>query len=331
MNIIDFNRNHIEAAMKIALTNYNEERTEVPDLPEVASVPDLTHFADNGLGVAAFHNDRMLGFLGAYYPIDDTFGTTNVKGTFSPIHAHGVIDTDEMIVAGLPSKYNRERIYSLMYQAAAVKWVKAGIRSHAIALYTHDIEAVSSFFGNGFGLRCADAIRSLEDIPVTEDTENAVDAELEYCELPREKWGELLDFHNKLIKHLGKSPTFMHFEKIDTEELYRRTSGDVRYFAAKVDGKYAAYIKIADAGENFATEDKSMINICGAYCSPSYRGTGIYQNLLSHLMTLLKKEGYQLLGVDFESINPNARGFWSKYFTEYTHSVVRRIDEKAFS
>jgi len=33
--------------------------------------------------------------------------------------------------------------------------------------------------------------------------------------------------------------------------------------------------------------------------------------------------------VDCESFNPTARGFWLKYFKEYTHSVVRRIDEKA--
>lgn len=35
-----------------------------------------------------------------------------------------------------------------------------------------------------------------------------------------------------------------------------------------------------------------------------------------------------MLGLDFESINPTAYVFWTKYFTPYTHSVVRRIDEK---
>jgi hypothetical protein len=38
---------------------------------------------------------------------------------------------------------------------------------------------------------------------------------------------------------------------------------------------------------------------------------------------------YTRLGVDFESLNPTAYGFWLKYFDAYTHSVVRRIDEKA--
>jgi hypothetical protein len=43
----------------------------------------------------------------------------------------------------------------------------------------------------------------------------------------------------------------------------------------------------------------------------------------------LKTKGYTRLGVDFESINPMAYGFWLKYFDAYTHSLVRRIDEKA--
>jgi hypothetical protein len=47
-------------------------------------------------------------------------------------------------------KENRSRIYSKLYQAAAEKWVKQGILSHAIALYTHNHEVVKSFFWNGF-------------------------------------------------------------------------------------------------------------------------------------------------------------------------------------
>lgn len=39
-------------------------------------------------------------------------------------------------------------------------------------------------------------------------------------------------------------------------------------------------------------------------------------------------EDYTMLGVDFESFNPTARGFWLQYFAPYTHSVVRRIDER---
>jgi GNAT superfamily N-acetyltransferase len=72
-----------------------------------------------------------------------------------------------------------------------------------------------------------------------------------------------------------------------------------------------------------------MKNICGAYCLQEYRGKGIFQGLLNYAITTLKAEGFETLGVDFESFNPTASGFWLKYFTAYTSNVVRRIDECA--
>jgi len=68
----------------------------------------------------------------------------------------------------------------------------------------------------------------------------------------------------------------------------------------------------------------------GAYCLPEHRGKGLNKQLLSMLIQKLKAKGYTRLGVDFESLNPTAYGFWPKYFNAYTHSVVRRIDEKVF-
>lgn len=332
MRIIEFNHSHKGAALEIALAEYEEERKVVSVLPEVEKLPDLDHFADNRLGVAAFEGNLMLGFLCAYSPMEDSFATTSIRGTYSPIHAHGVITEQELRKTGYSGSYNRDRIYSRMYQAAAEKWVKEGIRSHAIGLYAHDKAAETSFFYNGFGLRCIDAVRSLEDSILTVDTSKIIKADVEYSEVPREEYGLLLEEHNALVMHLGDSPCFMKYGvgPMDEKELYRRASETVRYFAAKAGGRYIAYIKTDHEGENFATTVSGMKNICGAYCRPEFRGSGVYRNLLSFLIETLKGEGNHLLGVDCESFNPTARGFWLKYFTEYTHSVVRRIDEKVF-
>ena len=327
MDIIDFKQDHVSKARKLALDNYGRERQLVKELPENVTIPDLNYFAEIGLGAAAVEGSTLLGYLCAYPPREDAFATTNVRGTFVPIHAHAV-------TADRTEK-DRMRIYSLLYQAAADKWVKAGIRSHAIALYTYDKTGIQSFFYNGFGLRCIDLIRSLEELPKDRTVIKAENQKLEdnqkpeYVELFRDEWGLLLDQHNALINHLGNSPSFMRFEILEEDLLYRQAQEDVRYFAAKVKGKFIAYIKLSEHGENFATEADDMMNICGAYCEPAYRSTGIYHNLLCYVMRVLRKEGFIRLGVDCESFNPTARGFWLKYFKEYTHSVVRRIDEKA--
>jgi hypothetical protein len=311
MNITDFSQNKIEEAISIAKANYEEEREFVPVLPAADNFPGLLYFAENGLGAAVFENGRMLGFLCCYAPLDNAFGTTYAKGTFSPVHAHGAVLCD------------RELIYKHLYRAAAEKWVKKGIVSHAVGLYAHDIQAKNSFFQNGFGLRCIDAVRLMEEIDYLPLSG------YDYCELPCDDKAVILPLKNMLIGHLAKSPSFMFYPEMNEDDLQKQTGRrKSRFFTAGRSGVVIAFIEITDRGENFACDDSGMINICGAYCLPEHRSKGVYQNLLNFMIYTLKDEGYTRLGVDFESFNPTAYGFWLKYFTAYTNSVVRRIDER---
>jgi hypothetical protein len=91
MNITDFTQNHIEEATVLAKANYDEEKQFVKILPTVDTLPELKSFADNCLGAAAFENNRMPGFLCCYPPHENAFRTSDVKGVFSPIHAHGAV------------------------------------------------------------------------------------------------------------------------------------------------------------------------------------------------------------------------------------------------
>ena len=310
------NHNHVEYAAKIALAEYGEECNAVPILPEGdyynVLCKMISELVDHKLGIVAFESGNFIGFLTCYQPMKNHFGTT--LGTFSPIHAHGAV------------KENRRRIYSQLYQAAAEKWVKQGVLSHAIALYAHNNEAVESFFWNGFGLRCIDAIRTVAPI-ISSDYPS-----VEICELAMDEIELVVPLKNQLIKHLQNTPMFIPlFFQRDIqqvkEENERRSS---RFFVVKVNNETVAFIEIMASGENFACEDAGMMNICGAYMLPQYRNSGIFAKLLSFLIDTLAVEGYTRCGVDFESFNPNASGFWLKHFTPYTYSVVRRIDERIF-
>lgn len=106
MNIITLKAKHMVAARELALMNYKEEQTVVDALPELIDIPDLSIFVKNGLGVAAFEGEELVGFIGCYSPWDNAFDT-KARGTFTPVHAHGCIAE------------NRARIYSLMYQKMA--------------------------------------------------------------------------------------------------------------------------------------------------------------------------------------------------------------------
>lgn len=311
IDILNFEKEHVKEATKIALANYYDERRFVEELPQLCDIPDLDGFAENRLGVAAFEDGKMIGFLCCCEPFDCAFRATDVKGVFSPMGANAAVSD------------NRAKIYAAMYQAAGAKWVKAGAVSHAICLYAHDEELQRQFFRYGFGLRCLDAVRPMELI----DCEPCTG--YEFAELPKAEYHSVYPLHLALYRHYCESPFFMN-RKPETQEEFIASSmqeGE-RHFVAKQDGTLCAFLKISASGETLAAMGSAYRHIRGAYCLPEHRGKGVYQNLLNFTISVLKSEGYTRLGVNFESFNPTARGFWLKYFNAYTHSVVRRIDER---
>ena len=309
MNIVTFEKHHIKEAKAIAFANYQKERQMVSSLPEIGELPDLTWFAQNGLGVAALQDGELVGFLGCVGSFDNAFGS-QVKGTFSPIHAHGALTE------------NREIIYRRMYQTAAEKWVAQGILYHAIALYAHDTQAIGALFQYGFGLRCIDAIRYVCRIPCSPVMGYT------FRLLPKDEVHAVRQMRKNLSAHLGESPCFIYDSpQMVNDWIAKAEKRDTQVFVAERDGSAVAFIEVGENGENFVTEMSGMKNICGAFCLPQYRGTGLFANLLDFTVAQLRAKGTTLLGVDYESINPTASGAWGKYFTPYTHSVVRRIEE----
>ena len=204
MRVIDFTHEHIEAALNLAKLNYDQERAIVQALPPINRLPDLTRFADNGLGVAAFDGDKLVGFLCSGLPRDNAFGSTDVKGVFSPLGANAA------------TLDNRAKVYAAMYQAAGEKWARTGAASHGICLYAHDTEAQQQLFLYGFGLRCVDAIRPME----------AIDCEpcnsYSFAELTQSEFASVHPLDQMLNGHMRQSPMFM-LRKADTLEEFLQT------------------------------------------------------------------------------------------------------------
>lgn len=304
---------HVEDAAKIALSGYMDERAAVPALPEADYYNSVCRMinalTDSDLGTVALENGNVVGYLTCYPPMQNHFGTA--KGVFSPLHGHGAV------------KENRAKIYARLYQVASEEWVKAGILSHTLSLFAHS-EAVNSFFWSGFGLRCVDAVREVKPILVE------ASIQVKFYELPGNEIEAIVPLKNQLIKHLQSTPMYMPlFYEVDAHKLKQEAeSRKSRFFVAELDHVIAAYVEIMDSGENYVCDYAGMMNICGAYMLPQYRGSGVYQKLVAFLVEVLETERYTHCGVDFESFNPTASGFWTKYFIPYTYSLTRRIDER---
>ncbi len=311
MNIVDFTHAHICEAAELSLANYNEERSHVSALPSIDVVPDLTPFAGNEVGVAAFEGGKMVGFLCSYSPFDNAFRSTNVRGVFSPMGANAAIIE------------NRGKIYAAMYQAAAAKWVRAGAVSHAVCLYAHDEVTQRQFYRYGFGLRTIDAVRMVDEVALTPNEDYS------FYELMPADVLKVLPLDIKLDESYIYSPFFM-YRKPDNEAefLQKYQHFNSIYFVAEQKGQIVSFIRAELDGENFIQDTPGYLHVKGAFCLPKHRGKGINQQLLYLLLQKLKSKGYTRLGVDFESFNPSGSSFWLKHFTAYTHGVVRRIDEQ---
>ncbi|MCL2407828.1 MAG: GNAT family N-acetyltransferase, partial [Defluviitaleaceae bacterium] len=186
-----------------------------------------------------------------------------------------------------------------------------------MGLYAHDLQAKDALFSCGFGLRMVDAVRPVANFEYP-DCEG-----ITFEELAKSEVSQIRDMRISLSVHLGESPCFMRGTIEDRESwIARAESRDSRVFVALYDNLPVSFIEVKSDGEHFATWENSIQNICGAFCLPVYRGKGIMQGLLNYVITQLKVDKVDSLGVDFESFNLSASGFWLKHFTAYTYSVT---------
>lgn len=317
MEIVDFREEYIEAACKLAKNNYIEEcasNEELPDIKELNGFPSF-EYVTNSFGVAAFEEGVLVGFLCCFPPFEGAFDTP-VSGAYSPLFAHGTV------------RKNRWNIYRKMYRAYCEKLVANKVLYHAITLYENDNAAKEAFYRAGFGMRCVDAVRMAT--PLSKDSLRKLPGEFSFREAGKEDNQALRPLRHALSVHLSKSPCFLSHNEADFNEwLQKRENDPVRVFVASRGTEIVAYVEIREEGENFVTAHPLMQNICGAYCIPELRGTGLFDHLLNLLLQTMEKDGVKWVGVDFESLNQEADGYWRKHFSSYTCSVTRRLDDCA--
>ena len=304
---------YLESAVELVVEGYRQEKGSIPFLPEVEDFRSqierlVKRVFEAGKGLMAISDGELVGFLTGF-EIDEFFGKP--KGIYIPLFGHGI------------AKNQPKRVYQLLYEKAAHQWVQEGCLTHAITLYAHQKEAIDLWFWQGFGMRCVDALRQVEEIPVNSSC-------IQIKKMTLQDIAALGELHRKHNEFYGESPIFMPREDEDPiKDLTDWLKEENHHLWGAFDGDDAvAYMRIQPQGESFISSHKDIMNITGAYVSEGARGTNVGTMLLGKIQDWLKENDYPLCGVDFEAINWSGSGFWNKYFTPYTYSVVRRIDER---
>jgi hypothetical protein len=139
MTIFKFNYMMEQATFK-TFVSYDDIENEISQ--------KLTYMLENLNGWSVTLNDQIVGYM-IGYETGPLFGKD--LGTFVPLHGHGSI------------LEHKDVIYQMLFNHAASHWTKNDIYSIAISIFAHDEKLKSFWFQNGFGMRCVDAIRDLEN------------------------------------------------------------------------------------------------------------------------------------------------------------------------
>ena len=312
MEFVKLNRGHAEDAASLLLDAYRAERRFVPILPDSdyreLFTAQAASMADTGLGVAAIENGKLAGFLSGF-PVENFFG--NSRGVYIPLYGHGTQSEDKSL------------IYQRLYASASAAWVRDGLLSHVITVYTHDSIAVDTWFWQGFGLRCVDAIRPLAAVKAPSNGLQVRRVMPDDAEL-------LIELHREHQRYYRNAPLFMPIKADCTAQQLREWLGAYKqYMWAAFDGETPiSYMQLRHQGETFISDDEKMMNICGAFTTESVRRSGAGAQLLNCIVSWMAENSFERLGVDYESFNSYGSRFWAKRFTAFTYSLTRRIDER---
>ena len=210
-----------------------------------------------------------------------------------------------------------------LYKQVSLLFVHEQAFSHSFTVFTHQDYVIEDLFDLGFGKRCVDAITEVKALP-------RKNAHIEVKEVYYNQLQELKALHQQHNLYYRQSPIYMPNPDEDAlKDLTTWIQGDNHHlFMAKLDDQIVGYMRIEPEGESIISHHPSIMNITGAFVDPFYQNMSIGHEMLREVMSWLEEHNYPSLGVDYESLNPKANHFWKKYFTPYTYSLTRRIDER---
>lgn len=141
------------------------------------------------------------------------------------------------------------------------------------------------------------------------------------------RWDEIWTLTDAIIKHLKQAPIFYPGYEF-TEQVYKEFFMDSEtnlHIALSKDDKIIGMIESNSESDVFAFHSTKSVNVGEIYVMPKYRGSSLSKDLLQFVIEHEKQKDARYLWVGHGTANPNARGFWNKYFKTYQYELVRTI------
>ncbi|MCQ2456991.1 MAG: GNAT family N-acetyltransferase [Clostridia bacterium] len=216
-----------------------------------------------------------------------------------------------------------EKALSMLFSRLSEELIRTGDTRFEVHLWAHDTTSQRLFSLMQFGCIAESGIIKKELCT----QENVVPFTLrtlgkeEICE----RWNEIWKMTSSIIDHLKASPIFYPSEEF-TEEAYRDffLDSDTALHVA-FDGDGTPVGMIETNGEPCPHIGAASANVGEAYVIPELRGTGLADALFFHALRHEKDAGAVYLWVEHGTANPQARGFWGRYFDAFEYELDRFI------
>ena len=308
---------YFDTAVEMASENYLLERRSARGLCERANKSyfskQLEELFSKGAGRMAFEDNTLVGFLAfsGVFPVNKS----GAKGALSPLWGYGI-------------RHNkRGEIIGKLFQNIAAELCGNYTQKLSVSVYAHDTEVLWTYLMSAFYLDITGVVRDVET-PIEAKMHGKYSfREIEEKELIKHEQ-EIIELYRGLINHLRVSPVFYHCHNfLPVENRFDDFLKDtMRIFAVFDCNKLISMVDSEPVDYGFAIDDPEARNMGDIFLEPIYRGYGIAAALLKFANEELKTSGVRRLFVTHGTVNPTARGFWDKYFTNYFYSMTRLID-----
>lgn len=307
---------YIEIAVEMAQENYDLERQSVTALGSFDNrafyQSKIEKLFENGTGRIAFQDNEPVGFLAFSQKFDTGNG---IMGATSPLYGYGIRSGD------------RGKVIGHLFQATAAEICEKFAQRLNVNVYAHDTDVLNMYIMSSFSMDTTDVIRNTSTkIPSANKngyffTELAKSQVLEYS-------NDVIELYRNLINHLRVSPIFYPCnEFLPIEDRFKDfLSDDMRIFAAFHDNQLIGMIDSEPTDIELAKCDSKAIGMGDVFIKSNYRGRGLGAALLAFANNRIKESGIDRVFVTHGTVNPTARGFWDKYFTNYAYTITREID-----
>lgn len=253
--------------------------------------------------LSAIENDKCIGFI--LFSINNK---GDEKWCNIPVWGYGA---------------NNEKTMSCIFSKLAEDIVIDKTTNFSVRLYAHDKQIQRLFIYMQFGIICEKTVRQISRIEY--------DGHIKVRKMDKDelikKWDEIWYLLSQLINHLRKSPVFYPGKEF-TENVYKEffSNEDTTVYIAEDENKIVGLIEVNSENYDIAFMDNVSVNVGEVYVLPQYRGEQFAQALLSCLENDLLQNQFQYDWVQHGTANPNARGFWNKYFETFEYEFIRKIE-----